>query len=194
MSLHQLALENKAVDVALSKSGTRLAVLSDTDLAVYSMDLTKRPVPSPQLLWRSDSIQGHVARHVTFLGDDQVLVLTDTWDEEESNLWTSQSEELVFRGPVLESGRVSSIVSSVDYEKIYMQFQDGALYEVANDDADAQSPLQTTLVQGFPSFAPETRVIVMDGQVRPLIIDVSPGLTETAHCFRPRKERCTLCQ
>jgi elongator complex protein 1 len=166
MSLHQLKLDYKAVDVAISKTGSRLAVLSDTDIAVYNMDLAKRPVPPPSLLWRSDAISGHVARHVAFLGDEQIYVLTDIWDEEESNLWMSEGEELIFRGPLLEPGRSSSLVTSVDYQKLYVHYQDGALYEVEGDDSQGPSPLQTTLIHKSPSFAPETRVVLFDGKVR----------------------------
>jgi hypothetical protein len=52
MAFHTLALEYKAVDVALSESGSRLAVLSNTDLALYALDLNKRPIPKPTLLWK----------------------------------------------------------------------------------------------------------------------------------------------
>lgn len=159
MSLQQLSLESQAVDVALSMSGTRLAVLSDTHISVYATDMTKRPVPVPTLLWRENALDGHVPRHVAFLGDDKIFVLTDSWDEEESSLWTSTEEELVYRGPILEPGRVSSITSSVDYQKLYLHFQDGTLYEV---EAPNESQPQTTQIHRFPTFAPEVRVVMLD--------------------------------
>jgi elongator complex protein 1 len=165
MSLHQLKLDNNAVDVALSKFGTRLAVLSDRDLAVYATDMTKRPVPLPQLLWRSDSLEGHVPRQVAFVGEEQVYVLSDSWHDEESNLWTSQGEELIFCGPLLESGRASSVITSVDYQTCYVQFEDGGLYGIQPDDGQNQMPLESKLVQKFPSFAPEARICLLDGKV-----------------------------
>jgi elongator complex protein 1 len=102
MSLHKLPLEHKAIDVAVSMSGTRLAVLSDTDLAVYALDMSKKPVPMPSLLWRSDAFKDHIPRHVAFVGDEQIFVLTDDWDEDESSVWISNDKELVSRGPILD--------------------------------------------------------------------------------------------
>jgi elongator complex protein 1 len=165
MSLHKLSLEHKAIDVAVSMSGTRLAVLSDIDLAVYALGMSKKPVQMPSLLWRSDAFKGHTPRHVAFVGDEQIFILTDDWDEEESSVWVSNDKELVCRGPILESGRVSSIVSSADYQKLYMQFQDGAIYEAGPINAESESPLLKTLVQKLPSFAPEVRIASWDEQV-----------------------------
>lgn len=181
MSLHQLSLEHKAVDVAVSKSGNRLAVLSGTNLAVYATDVNKRPVPVPSLLWRSDALQGHVPRHVAFVGDDQIFVLTDSWDEEESYLWTAQGQELIFRGPILEPGRLSSLVSSVDYQKLYLQFQDGALYEVAPEDGDSQGPVPAMLAQKMPAFTPELKVHDVVGQVRNHISGLVSAANEDSH-------------
>jgi elongator complex protein 1 len=165
MSLHQLGLKHCAVDVAVSKSGTRLAVLSDNGVSLYSMDITKRPVPVPSLLWRSDSLEGHVPRHVTFLGDEQVCILTDSWDEPESCLWVSRGEELTLRGPILEPGRTASLFSSSDHGRLYVQFQDGKLYEVGLDEDQCPDPSQTSFVLKTPSFTPEVNVILLEGQV-----------------------------
>jgi len=165
MSLYQLSLDYKAVDVALSMSGTRLAVLSDTDVAVYALDMGKRPVPSPTLLCRIEALKGHCPRHVAFVGDEQIFVLTDRWDEENSRLWTSKGEKLVYQERVQGPGRTSSIVPSVDYQMLYLQFQDGSLHEVRKDEAPSNSSLQSRLVNKFPSFAPEVRVVIFDGMV-----------------------------
>jgi elongator complex protein 1 len=161
MSLHRLALEQKAVDVAVSASGTLLAVLSNTCLSVYAMDMSKRPVPMPSFLWRSNALEGHVPRHVAFVGDHQVSVLTDSWDEEESCLWTSENNELVFQGPILEPGRTSAVFPGVEYQNLYLQFQDGELYELASE-----SQLLTRLIHKFPSFTPEVQVVSIDEKVR----------------------------
>lgn len=194
MSLHQLRLDHKAVDVAVSKSGTRLAVLSDKDVAVYSMDITKRPVPKPSVVWRSSTLEGHVPRHVAFTGDEQIYVLTDSWDEEESYLWASQGEELVFRGPVLESGRISSLVSSVDYQRIYLQFQDGALYEVIADEGQSEGPFQASLVQKMTAFTPDIKVYAFDEKVRSLTIESRQDLIISDHCFWLDTNRRVVCQ
>ncbi|KAF1937312.1 elongator complex protein 1 [Clathrospora elynae] len=164
MSLHTLTLESKPIDVALSQSGTRLVVLSDNDLAVYALDLNKRPIPKPVFLWRSDAMKDHSPRHVTFVGDDQIFVLTDSWDEDESRIWRSEGDALLPQGPLVDAESASSLISSVDFETLYVQFQNGALHQVGSDETTADLPPQTSLVHKFPSSAPEVQVVNVDGQ------------------------------
>lgn len=166
MSLHILTLEQKPTDVAISSSGTRLAVLSDKSLAVYALDMLKRPLPKPVLLWRSDAVQGHSPRHVTFVGDEQIYVLTDSWDEDESFLWRSEGEELLPQGPIIEAENISSLTSSTNFENLYAQFANGALHQIRTSEALSDLPPETSLVHKFPSFAPEVKIIVFDEQVR----------------------------
>lgn len=171
MSLHTLLLESKPIDVALSKSGNRLAVLSDRDLAVYALELNKRPIPKPSLLWRSDAVKDHSPRHVTFLGEDRMFVLTDSWDEEESSLWRSEADMLLPQGPIMETEGTSLLLSDVDQKTLYTQFQSGNLHQFVIDDSTSDLPPQTSPINKFPSFAPETQVINIEGQVRMLSVN-----------------------
>jgi elongator complex protein 1 len=164
MSLHQLSLDKKAVDVALSMSGTRMAVLSDTDVAVYALDMKKRPIPLPSLLWRTD-VSASCPRHVAFAGDEQVFILTDDWDEQESCLWTNKGEELVCKGRIEGPAQTSSIASGVDFQSLYVQFQDGSLHKARTEEVGDDSLLQSNLINKFPSFAPEARVVTLKEQV-----------------------------
>ncbi|KAF2635875.1 elongator complex protein 1 [Massarina eburnea CBS 473.64] len=173
MSLQQLSLDKKALDVALSMSGTRLAVLSDSDLAVYTVDLKKRPVPVPTLLWRSKSLEEAYPRHVAFLGDDRVCILADNWDEEESSIWISEGEELLPKGPILEPGQVSSLTSGIDFQKVYVSFQNGSIHELLLGEAADDLPLQTSLALSLPSFSPEVKISILEGK------PVAFGLTKS---------------
>jgi elongator complex protein 1 len=165
MSLHTLQLDHKALDVALSGSGTRLAVLSDIGLAVYALDMNKRPIPKPSLLWRSDTIKSHCPRHVAFVGDDHVHVLTDDWDDDESCLWRSKGEDLVLQGPLLEAGSASSLIPSVDSSTLYIQSSNGALHQVHFTEDSSDLPPQMSLAHKFPSIAPEVRLVSSEDQV-----------------------------
>jgi elongator complex protein 1 len=165
MSLHTLPLERKAVDVAFSKSSSRLAILSDSDLAVYALDMHKRPLPKPSLMWRSDAIKDSCPRHITFLGDDFICVLTDSWDEDESCLWSTAGEAIGLRRPVIESVSVSSLNPSVDYNKLHIQFQNGALHELHEVGTQTDLPPTTAPVHKFPSLTPEVQVVAVEGQV-----------------------------
>jgi elongator complex protein 1 len=165
MAMHLLTLERKAIDVAISESGSRLAVLSDVDLAVYVLDMQKRPVPKPVLQWRSDAFTDYYPRHVTFIGDEELCVLTDRWDENESCIWRTSGERLQLQGPVFESESISSLGSNVDHRSIYVQFQNGALHRLDEVEASDISPPTTSPIHKFPSLAPEVRVVLVEGQV-----------------------------
>ncbi|KAF2740606.1 elongator complex protein-like protein 1, partial [Polyplosphaeria fusca] len=164
MSLLQLKLELKAVDVAFSASNSHVAVLSNEDVAVYAVDVTKRPIQRPSLLWRDDSIKGSCPRQVSFAGNDQVIVLTDSWDEDESSLWLGRDGKLTCRGPILEPGQIAGLVSSVDLHTTYLQFRDGVIHSVVSDIVD-DLPLQTSLIQTLPAFVQEAKVVEMDGKI-----------------------------
>ena len=165
MALCTLALKQKPTDVALSKSGTRLAVLADNHLAVYALDVTTRPVTKPSLLWQSDAIEGQSARHVAFLDDEQLYVLTDSWADDESSLWRSEDQMLLPLGPLIENDGISSLASGVDYQNLYVQLQNGAIHRVDTSEAASDLPPQTALAQKFPAFAPDFKVANVDGQV-----------------------------
>lgn len=165
MALCTVSLDRKPTDVALSKSGTRLAVLSENHLAVYGLDVTKRPISKPSLVWQSDALEGQSARHVTFLDDEQLYVLADSWIDDESSLWRSEGQMLLPQGPIMDAEGVSLLTSDVDYQNLYLQLQSGALLEVDTNEAASDLPPQITLTQKFPAFAPDFKMVTVDGQV-----------------------------
>jgi elongator complex protein 1 len=165
MAFHTLVLERKALDIAISKSCNRIAVLSDSDLAVYALDLSKRPVPKPVLLWRSDAIKSHCPRHVAFIGDEQIFCLTDNWDEDESFLWKSNGEEVISLGPIVEAEGVSSLISDLDRKALCIQLQNGALHMIDTAEDSAGLPPQTSLTHKFSSIAPEYSIATVEEQV-----------------------------
>lgn len=165
MSLQQLALDHKPTDVAFSVTGKLMAVLSDKHLAMYAVDLERRPLPVPTLIWQSKEFVDTSPRQVTFIDHDRVCVLTDSWSEEESSIWVSEGEELLPRGLILEPQMVSSLTHSVDFGKLYAASREGTVYEVLLNEAVEDLPLPTSLVTKLPSFAPEVKVAVVEEQV-----------------------------
>jgi elongator complex protein 1 len=164
MAFQTLVLENNAIDVAISKSGTRLAVLSGKDIALYALDMSKRPIPKPAFLWRNDAISTHCPRHIAFVGDDELFCLTDNWDEDESCLWRSVGDKMVSQGPIID-GSVSSLTSDHDYHTLCVQFQNGGLHSIDTGDASTDLPPQTLPIHKFPSLAPDFRIVTIDGEV-----------------------------
>lgn len=177
MSLLQLKLQHKAVDVAFSMSGSRLAVLSNEDVAVYAMDVTKRPIPPPSLIWRDSSFDGQRPRHVVFAGDDKIVVLTDSWEEDEGSLWIGYDGSLKGRGPILGLAQISALISSVDLQTHYLQFRDGTIHSIELDLTMDNLLVQTTLTQSLPAFAPEACVVAHD------MIPVCFGLSKSGTLY-----------
>jgi elongator complex protein 1 len=165
MAFHTLVLERKALDVAISKSGNQLAVLSDSDISVYALDLNKRPVSRPSLLWRSDAIKLHCPRHIAFIGDERLFCLTDNWDEDESFLWKSTGEEVVPLGPIVEAEAVSSLISDLNHKTLYIQLQNGTLHMIDTAEDSTDLPPQTSLMHKFSSLAPEYSIATVEGEV-----------------------------
>jgi elongator complex protein 1 len=183
MALCTLALEQKPTDVALSKSGTRLAVLANNHLAVYALDVTTRPITKPSLLWHSDALEGQSARHVAFLDDEQLYVLTDSWVDDESSLWRSEDQMLLPLGPLIENDGISSLAGGVDYRDLYVQLQNGAIHRIDTSEAASDLPPQTALTQKFPAFAPDFKIANVDGQVRKLSAVLNIMLIWTGCCL-----------
>ncbi|KAL5120473.1 putative elongator complex protein 1 [Pleosporales sp. CAS-2024a] len=169
MAFHTLALEHNAIDVAISESGSKLAVLSNTHVAIYALDLNKRPIPKPALLWKSDAVKAHCPRHVVFVGDETLFCLTDAWGEDESSLWKSKGTDLLPLGPIIEADATSLLLSDVDYKTLFVQFQNGAMHAINSGEEAGDMPPQSSLVQKLPSFAPEVKVATVDGQSHQLI-------------------------
>jgi elongator complex protein 1 len=100
MAHNELALESNAIDVAFSKSGTRIAVLMDNRFSIFLWSLKSRPVPVP-ILESSYPLSDDTAsrpRQIAFLNDNEVYVLKDNGPNsshiERTNLETRATESV----------------------------------------------------------------------------------------------------
>ena len=165
MAFQTVSLKNKAIDVAISGSGNRLAVLSNSDLAMYALDLEKRPIPRPVLLWRTDAIKNHCPRHIAIVGDTEVFCLTDDWDDDESSLWRTENGTLVCMGPIIDTEGASSLVSDMDYQMLCIQSQTGVLHSIDTAREASDLPPQTSTLCKLPNHAPEVKIVVFEENV-----------------------------
>lgn len=171
--MFQLALERQAVDVAFSHSGKRLAVLSETGISVYALNLQKRPVPPPSLVWKNEingSSPGHCPRHVAFASDEKLYFLTDVWDGEETSIWMGDEHGQGMGGsatelsPYLEQGKISSLASDVEGKYAFISFQNGTLLSVKKEEMP-NITVDFPSLANLPSFAPEVKIATVEGQV-----------------------------
>ncbi|OCK81787.1 elongator complex protein 1 [Lepidopterella palustris CBS 459.81] len=152
MSLHQLYLKHNALDVAISNSSTRIAVLSETDISLYSVEISKKPIPDPVFVWRTTIPLGHCPRQIAFKGDAEILLLTSQWDKESSTLWKCGEEKVYCLGETTGFGSISNLFSSINREQVYLQTTSAFVVKV---DTSVIVPdtteLRGKLVNKFPS-------------------------------------------
>ena len=165
MAMYTQALERKAVHIAFSRCGARLAVLSDQDITVFNLNVNEPPYKQPIMLWQDAAFKNHNPRQVAFIGDDLICVLTDTWDEVESWLWWYVDGVLMSHGKIVESGRVNLFNANVDCGTLYIQLQNGEVHRVIMNKHTTDLPVQTTLLHKFQLLVAELHVIEREGQV-----------------------------
>lgn len=77
MAHNELGLDSNAIDVAFSKTGTRIAVLMHDRFCVFLWSLKTRPVPVPILesSYPLSDDKDSRPRQITFINDNEVYVL-----------------------------------------------------------------------------------------------------------------------
>ncbi|KAL4873175.1 hypothetical protein BDV12DRAFT_209116 [Aspergillus spectabilis] len=77
MAHNELALDSNAIDVAFSKTGTRIAVLMKDHFSVYLWSIKSRPVPAPILesSYPLPDDNDSRPRQIAFINDNEVYIL-----------------------------------------------------------------------------------------------------------------------
>ena len=174
MSLHQIDLAKNAIDVAISASNKRMAVLSENDVSIYAFDIHKKPIPAPSVLWRSAIPRHHCSRQVAFKGDTDVLVLTNKWEGGESALWRCREEKVELQERIEGFGCISNLFPGIKGSKLYLQSVQGSVLEVVTKDdfSNTAKELQFRLIAKFPSPTPWVQVACYANNVLPIFFSV----------------------
>ncbi|KAJ5320331.1 hypothetical protein N7508_000614 [Penicillium antarcticum] len=123
MAHNELAMDSNAIDVAFSKSGTRIAVLFSNSFAVYIWSLKSRPVPIP-ILESSYPLPDEPAsrpRQIAFLNDTEVFVLRNTGPNAsriERTILERRTTEAVYEAA--DSEQLSSIFAGIGHEALWL--------------------------------------------------------------------------
>ncbi|KAJ6135871.1 hypothetical protein N7512_001031 [Penicillium capsulatum] len=122
MAHNELPLDSNIIDVAFSRSGTRIAVLMEKSFSVFLWSLKSRPVPVP-ILESSYPLSDAPAsrpRQIAFLNETEVYVLKDdapsTSHIERTTLETRETQ-LVYQAA--ESEQLSSIFPDVGHQSLW---------------------------------------------------------------------------
>ncbi|KAJ6179337.1 hypothetical protein N7519_009798 [Penicillium mononematosum] len=122
MAHNELALESSAIDVAFSKSGNRIAVLTSNAFSVYLWSLKSRPVPVP-ILESSYPLSDAPAsrpRQIAFLNENEVYVLKDNGPNSshiERAVLDTRTTESVYQAA--DSEQLSSIFAGIGHQALW---------------------------------------------------------------------------
>ncbi|KAL5000714.1 IKI3 family-domain-containing protein [Aspergillus recurvatus] len=123
MAHNELPLDANAIDVAFSKSGTRIAVLMNDHFSVYLWSLKSRPIPVP-ILESSYPLSGENdsrPRQITFINDNEVYILRSRGPNntciERTTLETRETK-VVYEAA--DSEHLVSMFSSLGHEALWL--------------------------------------------------------------------------
>ena len=75
MAFSELELEANAVDVAINKSATRLAVLHNSGVMLLELNFGVKPVQQPKSV-RRIAFAEPIPRQIAFSGEDEIIIVS----------------------------------------------------------------------------------------------------------------------
>lgn len=123
MAHNELSLDSNAIDIAFSKSGSRIAVLMKDHFSVFAWPLKTRPVPGPILESSyplSDAMDSR-PRQIAFLNETEVYVLKDAYPNNthvERTTLETRVTKLAYQAA--DSERLFSIFPSLGHETLWL--------------------------------------------------------------------------
>ncbi|KAJ5570934.1 hypothetical protein N7535_004594 [Penicillium sp. DV-2018c] len=123
MAHNELALESNAIDVAFSKSGTRIAVLMSNRFSVYLWSLKSRPVPAPILesSYPLPDSRASRPRQIAFVNDNEIFVLKDSGPNSshiERTILDTRTTESVYQAA--DSEQLASIFPGIGHQALWL--------------------------------------------------------------------------
>lgn len=122
MAHNELPLASNIIDVAFSKSGTKIAVLMRDSFSIFSWPLKRRPVASPHLEVTCPLLESTISRptQIAFLGEGDVFVLRNARARQSTIEMTNLESRLstvLYRAT--ETEQLLSIFADLGYERIW---------------------------------------------------------------------------
>lgn len=122
MAHNELKLDSNAIDVAFSKSGTRIAVLTQDSFAVFLWSLKTRPVPAPILesSYPLSNASTSRPRQIAFVNENEVFVLRESSPNStviEKTLLETRVTEVVYEAI---GTRFSSVFPGIGHDSLWV--------------------------------------------------------------------------
>jgi elongator complex protein 1 len=183
MSFAELELSANAIDVAVSESATKIAVLHQQGVSLYELDYSVRPFQHPKLL-REAPLAEQIPRQVAFSGDDGISVLCSEPNTPADNVVEIKiSDESAFDSGELSSG-ASSLFSAVDFSSTCFEDGNGGVYELG-------ASASASMLAKLPVHCPWTEVWRDDETT--IVFGLSAGGTLFGYRKSPDDEKAHEC-
>ncbi len=131
MALHELALDQNAIDVAFSQSNTRLAVLHETSISVFDWDIESKVPKPPSLQFTIKTVltPGTYNRQICFYGESDVLTLGS--EHPGSVMYHYPDDDIARDSRIsrLYTQNVCNITTSTDHLTLCIQCETGSSTE-----------------------------------------------------------------
>lgn len=162
MARHEVHLAQSAIDVAISFSGTRIAVLHEDQVCIYAYDLISKPISEPVLernLVLPPSVQH--PRQVAFTRDLDVYVLLGSVGpipDSVCYLCSGGDSEGIYKEIGLQES--VAIFPTLDYQSICIQAKDGSVASLNPDVTEERiAQFKTITVAKLPVACPWVELV-----------------------------------
>ncbi|KAJ5232465.1 hypothetical protein N7468_005421 [Penicillium chermesinum] len=175
MAHNELKLDSNVVDVAFSKTGTRIAVLLQKSFSVFLWSLKSRPVPAPILesSYPLSEMPTSRPRQIAFLEDHEVYVLKDSAPNTSSIERTTlenRETQIVYQAGELE--QLSSIFAGIGHHGLWFSSAREPGYPVTYSSinlVEGQENNVSTWTEGPPIDTHWARAVSISNDERVLI-------------------------
>jgi elongator complex protein 1 len=119
----EISVDSNIVDIAFSRAGTRIAVLTTDNFFIFSWSLKSKPVPTPVLesSYPLPQDSNSRPRQIAFLGDNEVFVIIhhDPFDRRIERTRLDTRETTVSYTASAEE-HIQNIFLSIKHEKLWV--------------------------------------------------------------------------
>jgi hypothetical protein len=160
MSLHELQLQENAIDVALGQSSSRFVVLGRTGFTAYDYSITPKSVREPTLIGRKAVPEEcGTPIQVSMRGEDEVYLLTHSAYANQDEIYSCRLHDGNWNRLDIEMDHIASIFPTQAYDNVYAQNGHGLISNIS----DKSSENSTTK---FFGFCPWTELVEVGDEVR----------------------------
>lgn len=162
MALHELNLQQNAIDVAISQHSQHLAVLGRTQVTIHKYEVTSKLVKPPRVLAEHplpESCEAPV--QVAWRGEQEIFVLTHDAGLNRDAIYLLNTETSSWTSVDVGMGHTASLFSSQNYNELYIQNSLGLVVAAPPDTKDKLEPSSIKL----PVLCPWVETVTIADEV-----------------------------